>query len=120
MPRATPAEIGSWMCALVGHGRYVHCLSLRYGVPVVTAWSTPGSDADHQCRRRAYGRGRRSIPRLRGVDHALWFTAGSNAHRPNSAVPRLGHAGRRVLRFGLEVFVAMKTQFAMTLAMFLI
>jgi hypothetical protein len=25
-----------------------------------------------------------------------------------------------VLRFGLEVFVAMKTQFAMTLAMFLI
>jgi len=41
---ATPAQIGSWILAL-GIGMGVTCilLSLRYRVPVVTAWSTPGA-----------------------------------------------------------------------------
>src|ERR671933_741668 len=41
---ATPAQISSWILAL-GLGMGVTCigLSLRYRVPVVTAWSTPGA-----------------------------------------------------------------------------
>lgn len=41
---ATPVEIGSWILAL-GLGMGITCiaLSLRYRVPVVTAWSTPGA-----------------------------------------------------------------------------
>src|SRR5687767_11518949 len=41
---ATPDQISSWMWAL-GLGMGVTCiaLSLRYRVPVVTAWSTPGA-----------------------------------------------------------------------------
>src|SRR6202171_5116046 len=41
---AGAAEIASWMWAL-GLGMGVTCiaLSLRYRVPVVTAWSTPGA-----------------------------------------------------------------------------
>ena len=41
---ATPEQISSWMWAL-GLGMGLTCigLSLRYRVPVVTAWSTPGA-----------------------------------------------------------------------------
>ncbi|MEC5398381.1 benzoate/H(+) symporter BenE family transporter [Uliginosibacterium sp. H1] len=41
---ATPAQVTSWLWAL-GIGMGVTCigLSLRYRVPVATAWSTPGS-----------------------------------------------------------------------------
>jgi benzoate membrane transport protein len=41
---AGPREIGSWMGALgLGMGLTCMLLSLRYRVPVVTAWSTPGA-----------------------------------------------------------------------------
>jgi len=41
---AGPAEIASWMWALgLGLGLTCILLSLRYRVPVVTAWSTPGA-----------------------------------------------------------------------------
>lgn len=41
---ATPAQIGSWILALgIGMGATCILLSLRYRVPVVTAWSTPGA-----------------------------------------------------------------------------
>ncbi len=41
---ATPAQIGSWIMAL-GVGLALTCigLSLRYRMPIVTAWSTPGA-----------------------------------------------------------------------------
>ena len=41
---ATPAQLASWMLAL-GVGMGVTCigLSLRWRLPVVTAWSTPGA-----------------------------------------------------------------------------
>ena len=42
--QATPAEIASWMWALgLAMGMTCIGLSLRYRVPVVTAWSTPGA-----------------------------------------------------------------------------
>ncbi len=41
---AGPDEIGSWILALgIGMGATCIALSLRYRVPVVTAWSTPGA-----------------------------------------------------------------------------
>ncbi len=41
---ASTAEIGSWMWALgIGMGLTCIGLSLRYRMPVVTAWSTPGA-----------------------------------------------------------------------------
>lgn len=41
---ATPAQIGSWMWALgLGMGVTTIGLSLRYRMPVLTAWSTPGA-----------------------------------------------------------------------------
>ena len=41
---ATTAEIASWMCALgLGMGLTSIVLSLRFRVPVLTAWSTPGA-----------------------------------------------------------------------------
>jgi predicted benzoate:H+ symporter BenE len=41
---ATPAEIASWMGALgLGMGLTSIALSLRFRVPVLTAWSTPGA-----------------------------------------------------------------------------
>jgi benzoate membrane transport protein len=41
---AGPVEIGSWILALgIGMGATCIVLSLRYRVPVVTAWSTPGA-----------------------------------------------------------------------------
>ena len=41
---ATPVQIGSWILAL-GIGMGITCigLSLRYRMPIVTAWSTPGA-----------------------------------------------------------------------------
>jgi benzoate membrane transport protein len=40
---AGPAEIASWMWALgLGMGLTSIALSLRYRMPVLTAWSTPG------------------------------------------------------------------------------
>src|SRR5690242_2304374 len=41
---ATPRELGSWLLALcVGMGVTTVALSLRYRLPVVVAWSTPGA-----------------------------------------------------------------------------
>lgn len=41
---ASPSQVGSWMCALsLGMGLTSILLSLRYRIPVVTAWSTPGA-----------------------------------------------------------------------------
>ncbi len=41
---ATPAQIGSWIMALgFGMGLTSIGLSLRYRMPIVTAWSTPGA-----------------------------------------------------------------------------
>ena len=41
---ASAAEIASWMCALgLGMGLTSIVLSMRFRVPVLTAWSTPGA-----------------------------------------------------------------------------
>ncbi len=119
---ASPAEIASWMWAL-GLGMGVTCigLSLRYRVPVVTAWSTPGA-----AMLITSGAGLRLDEAIGAfmVSAVLIVIAGFSGlfERLISRVPvALASAmlAGVLLRFGLDLFVAMKSQFEMAFAMFL-
>ena len=118
---ASEGEIASWMWAL-GLGMGVTCiaLSLRYRMPVVTAWSTPGAAM--------------LIASSTGVPYAeaigafvlsaiLMAVAGFSGvfERSLSRIPASLASGMLagvLLRFGLDVFVSMQTQLLMALAMF--
>jgi benzoate membrane transport protein len=119
---AGPAEIASWMWAL-GLGMGVTCigLSLRYRVPVVTAWSTPGAaliatSAAGLPMSAAIGAFLVSGVLLLLFGVTGWF------ERFMSKVPvpiASGMLAGVLLRFGIDTFVAMKTQLGLGLAMFL-
>ncbi|XQA78355.1 benzoate/H(+) symporter BenE family transporter [Xanthomonas sacchari] len=118
---ASQAQIASWMWAL-GLGMGLTCigLSLRYRMPVVTAWSTPGAAL------------------LIGTGGGLPLSDAIGAFVVVAVLSTLaGFSGlferllRRIplslasamlagvlLRFGLDVFVAMQHQLGMALAMF--
>ncbi|MCW0380800.1 Inner membrane protein YdcO [Xanthomonas sacchari] len=118
---ASQAQIASWMWAL-GLGMGLTCigLSLRYRMPVVTAWSTPGAAL------------------LIGTGGGMPLSDAIGAFVVVAVLSTLaGFSGlferllRRIplslasamlagvlLRFGLDVFVAMQHQLAMALAMF--
>lgn len=119
---ASPAEIGSWMWALgLGMGLTCIVLSLRYRVPVVTAWSTPGaamliSAAAGVPMAEAIGAFLVSAVLITICGFTGWFERAIN-HIPISIAS--GMLAGVLLRFGLDVFVAMKTQFVMTFAMFI-
>ena len=119
---ASEAQIASWMWAL-GLGMGVTCigLSLRYRVPVVTAWSTPGAAM--------------LIASTAGLPYAevigafvlsalLMAVAGFSGlfERSLNRIPvslASGMLAGVLLRFGLDVFVSMQTQLAMALTMFI-
>ncbi|MFT3905761.1 MAG: benzoate/H(+) symporter BenE family transporter [Steroidobacteraceae bacterium] len=119
---AGPAEISSWMWAL-GLGMGLTCigLSLRYRMPVVTAWSTPGA-----AMLVGYSAG---LPLNQSIGafllSALLITlAGFSGffERMISRIPMSLAAGMLagvLLRFGLDVFVAMRTAPGIALTMFL-
>ncbi|HBK45240.1 MAG TPA: hypothetical protein DDZ67_02150 [Xanthomonadaceae bacterium] len=120
---ATQAEIGSWMWAL-GLGMGVTCigLSLRWRMPVVTAWSTPGA---------AMLVGAAAAAPLSDAIGAFVLSAllGTLAgfsglfERAMRRVPlslASGMLAGVLLRFGLDVFVAMQTQLALALTMFVV
>ena len=118
---ATPEEIGSWMCALgLGMGATCILLSLRYRVPVVTAWSTPGAAM------LVAGTAGASMAQAVGafvVSATLIVLAGFSGtfERAIKKIPTSIAAGMLagvLLRFGLDVFVALKTQFVLVFAMF--
>jgi benzoate membrane transport protein len=120
---ATPAQTASWMWALgIGMGLTTIVLSLRYRMPVLTAWSTPGAAL--------------LITSVSGVPLAEIIGA---FVLTGLAIVAIGLSGafdrlmRRLpaalaaamlagvlLRFGLEAFGAMKTQFTLVFAMFLV
>jgi benzoate membrane transport protein len=118
---ASDAEIASWMWAL-GLGMGLTCigLSLRYRVPVVTAWSTPGAAM--------------LIASTAGLPYAeaigafvlsalLMTVAGFSGvfERTLNRIPvslASGMLAGVLLRFGLDVFVSMQTQLLMALTMF--
>lgn len=118
---ATPEEISSWMWAL-GLGMGLTCigLSLRYRMPVVTAWSTPGAAM-------LIG----SVAGLPLSDaigafliSALLIAASGFSgffERMISRIPvslASGMLAGVLLRFGIDAFAAMKTQLGMVLTMF--
>ena len=118
---ASDAEIASWMWAL-GLGMGLTCigLSMRYRMPVVTAWSTPGAAM--------------LIASTSGLPYAeaigafvvsavLMTIAGFSGlfERSLSRIPvslASGMLAGVLLRFGLDVFVSMQTQLGLALAMF--
>lgn len=118
---ANPAQIASWMWAL-GLGMGLTCigLSLRYRMPVVTAWSTPGA--------AMLITGTANVPYEQAigafvVSGLMIVVAGFSGlfERSISRIPASIGAGMLagvLLRFGMEVFVAMKTQFFLAIAMF--
>ncbi len=118
---ADQREIASWMWAL-GLGMGVTCigLSLRYRIPVVTAWSTPGAAM------LVVGAGGVGLAEaigaflLAAVLGALLGFSGIFA-KVMQRVPMALAAGMLagvLLRFGLDVFVSMGSQFGMGVAMF--
>jgi len=118
---ASPEQISSWMWALgLGMGATCIGLSLRYRMPVVTAWSTPGA---------AMLIGSAAGVPLSDAVGAFLLSAAMIAlagfsgffERMISRIPislASGMLGGVLLRFGLDAFAAMKTQLGMVLTMF--
>lgn len=118
---ASEAETASWMWAL-GLGMGLTCigLSLRYRVPVVTAWSTPGAAM------LITSVAGLSLPEVIGAflccavlltvfGFTGWF------ERAMGRIPMALASGMLagvLLRFGLDVFVAMEHRFTLVIAMF--
>jgi len=118
---AGPREIASWMWALgLGCGLTGIGLSLRYRQPVVTAWSTPGAAL------LAAGASGLTMPEAIGaflVSAVLIVLCGVTRafERAMSRIPvslASGMLAGVLLRFGLDLFVAMTAQFWLVLAMF--
>lgn len=119
---ATQGQLASWMMAL-GIGMGVTCigLSLRYRVPVLTAWSTPGAAL------LATSLGGLSMAEAVGafLFSGLLITLSGVTGWFERIVDRIplplaaAMLAGVLLRFGLDVFVAMDTAFSLVLAMFL-
>ncbi len=118
---ADQAEIASWMWALgIGMGVTCIALSLRYRVPVVTAWSTPGAAM------LVVGVGTLPLSDAIGafVLAALLAAVAGFSGLFEKAMRRIpvslasGMLAGVLLRFGLDVFVSVGTQPLLVLAMF--
>lgn len=118
---ATPAELGSWMWAL-GIGMGISCigLSLAYKEPILTAWSTPGAallvtSLSGLSMGQAIGAFLfcSLLITLSGITG--WF------QRIMQFMPRSIAAAMLagiLVRFGMDVFSAMESQWGMVLLMF--
>jgi benzoate membrane transport protein len=120
---ASPAQTASWMWALgIGMGITTIVLSLRYRMPVLTAWSTPGAAL--------------LITSVSGVPMAEIIGAFVLTGLAIVAIGLSGAFDRLMkrlpaelaaamlagvlLRFGLEAFGALAIQFTMVFAMFVV
>ncbi len=118
---ASPAEIASWMWALgLGMGVTSIALSWHYRVPVVTAWSTPGAAmlitaAAGVSMPEAIGAFLVCAVLIMICGFTGWFARVMNLIPISLASGMLAGV---LLQFGLNVFVAMQTQFGMVFAMF--
>jgi benzoate membrane transport protein len=117
---ATPAQTTSWILALgVGLGVTCIALSLRYRVPILTAWSTPGAAM------LAAGAAGTAMSDAIGAFifvGVLALLAGATGafERLMSRIPRSLAAAMLagvLLRFGMDVFVALQHQPALVLTM---
>ncbi len=118
---ATPEQIASWMWALgLGMGATCILLSLRYRKPVVTAWSTPGAAmlitaAAGVSMPEAIGAFLVSATLIAIAGFSGWFERMINRIPVSIASGMLAGV---LLRFGLDVFMAMQTQFVLAFSMF--
>jgi benzoate membrane transport protein len=118
---ATPAQVGSWMLALgLGMGLTCVLLSLRYRAPVVTAWSTPGAallvtSAAGLTIEEATGAFLVSGALITVAGFSGWFERAMDRMPVALASGMLAGV---LLRFGLDVFLAMRTRFALAFGMF--
>lgn len=120
---ATPAEISSWMLAL-GIGMGITCigLSLRYKTPIVTAWSTPGAallvtSLAGVPMSAAIGAFLFSAALITLCGLTGWFERAMDKIPLSIAAAMLAGI---LARFGMDVFVAMKLQFWLVFAMFVV
>lgn len=118
---ASPEEISSWMWAL-GLGMGLTCigLSLRYRMPVVTAWSTPGAA---MLISSAAGLPLSDVIGAFLLSALLTVVSGFSGffERMISRIPvslASGMLAGVLLRFGIDAFASMKTQLGMVLTMF--
>lgn len=118
---ASPAQIASWIWAL-GMGMGLTCigLSLRYRMPVVTAWSTAGaamliSSAAGLSMGEAIGAFMISALLVAVAGFSGVFERMIGRIPVSIASAMLGGV---LLRFGLDAFVALQTQFWLVIAMF--
>ena len=118
---ASPTEIGSWLWALGwGMGLTSIVLSLRYRIPVVMAWSTPGAamlvttTADVTLQ-EATGAFIICAVLIIVFGFTGWFEQLMDRLPLSLASAMLAGV---LLQFGLNVFIAMQTQFVMVFAMF--
>jgi benzoate membrane transport protein len=117
---ATPEQIASWIWAL-GMGMGLTCigLSLRYRVPVVSAWSTPGAA---MLAGSAAGFSMGEAIGAFMISALLVAVAGFSGvferliNRIPMPIASAMLAGV-LLRFGLETFLALQTQLGLVLAM---
>ncbi len=118
---ASAAEVASWMWALgIGMGLTCIGLSLRYRTPIATAWSTPGAAL------LVVGGAGVAMPEAIGafvVTGLLLAIAGFSGgfEKIMKKIPT-GLAAAMLagllFRFGVDLFLAMKTRFVLVFAMF--
>jgi benzoate membrane transport protein len=119
---ATQAQTTSWMWALcIGMAATCIVLSLRYKIPVVTAWSTPGaalliSAAHGISMPEAVGAFMLSAVLIAISGFSGWFARVFNRIPMSLASAMLAGV---LFRFGLDAFISIKTQPAMVLSMLL-
>lgn len=119
---ATPAELNSWMWALgIGMGASCIGLSLRYRSPVLTAWSTPGAallvtSLQGLSMSQAIGVFLFSslLITLSGITG--WFQKLMQTMPRHIAAAMLAGI---LIRFGMDLFTAMQTQWLMVGLMFI-
>jgi benzoate membrane transport protein len=117
---ATPAQVTSWMWALcMGMGATCIILSLRYKLPIVTAWSTPGAAlligaANGISMPEAVGAFMLSALLITISGFSGWFERIFNRIPMSLASAMLAGV---LFRFGLDAFISIKTQPVMVLSM---
>ncbi|SDM59019.1 benzoate membrane transport protein [Franzmannia pantelleriensis] len=117
---ASEAQIGSWLWALgIGMGLTSLGLSLRYRMPVLTAWSTPGA--------ALLATSLPGVPMAQAIGAFLFSAAlitlcgitglfGALVKRIPASLAAALLAGV-LLRFGMDLFVALEQQWLLPLAM---
>lgn len=119
---ASEVEIGSWMLALgIATGATSIVLSLKYRVPVLTAWSTPGAamlvtSVNGISMPEAVGAFMVCAALIVLVGVTGWF------EKAMDRIPQaLGSAmlAGVLLRFGLDAFVSLESQFVLVATMLL-